>query len=77
MIALRGVHDLLLDVSSQAVESLLDVDIALCRDFEERNAEFISELLSSLGGDCSLLFPVAFVSDQNFVDTLAGMLFDV
>jgi hypothetical protein len=77
LIYFRRVNDSLLDVCRQAVECLLHIDVALCRDFHEGDAEFVCELLAALGGDDALVFPVAFVADENLVYAFGSMLFDV
>lgn len=74
---LGAFHEPLLDIPGQAVKRLLHVDVTLGADFEEGDAEFVGELLPSLGGDGALLFPVTFVADEDFVDTLGGVLLDV
>lgn len=74
---LLRVNDSLLDVRGQRIERLIDVDIALCRDFEERHAEFVCKRLSFLCRYGALLFPIAFVANEDLVDALGGVLFDV
>ena len=74
---LGRVDDALLDVGGQAVEGLVDVDVALGRDLEEGNAQFVGKSLALLRGYYPLLLPVAFVADQNLVDALGGVLLDV
>lgn len=76
-IVLGGVDDTLLDVRGQVVEGLVDVDIALRRDLEERNAQFLGQRLALLGRNSALLFPVALVAYQNLVDALGGVLLNV
>jgi hypothetical protein len=73
----RAVDQPLLDVGGQAVEGLVDVDVALCRDLEEGDTEFVRERLAALGRDGALLFPVALVADEDLVDAFGGMLLDV
>jgi hypothetical protein len=73
----RAVDQPLLDVCGQAVEGLVDVDVALCRDLEERDAEFVCERLTALRGDGALLFPVALVANEDLVDAFGGVLLDV
>lgn len=48
LVVLGAVDKSLLDVGGEAVESLVDVDVALCRDFEERNTEFVGQRLALL-----------------------------
>lgn len=72
-----AVDETLLDVGGEAVKGLVDVDVALCRDFEEGDAELISECLSLLFRYDALVFPIAFVANQDFVDTLGSMLLNV
>lgn len=38
---LLGINNPLLDIGRQRIESLIHVDISLCADLEERNAEFV------------------------------------
>lgn len=73
----RCLCDSFFDVRCQAVESLLYIDVAFCRDFEEGNAKFVSELLASLCRDGPLLLPVTFVANENLVHSLRSMLFDI
>ena len=42
-----AVDETLLDVRGERVEGLIDVDVALCRDLEEGNAEFVGEGLAA------------------------------
>lgn len=77
LLVLGAVDEALLDVGGERVESLVDVDVALRGDLEEGNAEFVGELLALLGGDDSLLLPVALVSDEDLVDAFGGVLLDV
>lgn len=76
LFGLGGIHALL-DIRCEAIESLLDVDVVLCGDFKEGDAKLISQLLSLLGGDGSLLLPIAFVSNEDLVYSFTGMLLDV
>jgi hypothetical protein len=71
------VYETLLDIGSEAVECLVNVDVALGRDLEEWDAKFIGERLALFCADDSLLFPVALVADQDLVDTFGGVLFYV
>ena len=71
------VDEALLDVRGERVEGLVDVDVALCRDLEEGDAEFVGEGLAALGADGALLFPIALVADEDLVDAFGGVLFDV
>lgn len=57
------VDEALLDIGSEAVEGLVDVDVALGRDFEEGNAELVRQRLTLLSGHDSLIFPIALVAD--------------
>ncbi|KAI6751549.1 hypothetical protein HG531_006245 [Fusarium graminearum] len=43
--------------------SLVDVDVALGGDLEERDAQLVGEGLALLGGNDALLLPVALVAD--------------
>ena len=74
---LGRVDDALLDVGGQTVEGLVDVDVALGRDLEEGNAQFVGKSLALLRGYYPLLLPVALVADQNLVDAFGGVLLDV
>lgn len=76
-LCLGGVHDALLDIGGQAVEGLVDVDVALGRDLEEGDAQLAGELLALLRGNDTLLLPVALVADQDLVDTLGRVLLHV
>jgi hypothetical protein len=73
----RSVDQPLLDIASQAVEGLVDIDVALCRDLEERDAELVGEGLTLFCGDGALLFPVALVANEDLVDAFGGVLFNV
>lgn len=76
LIGLRGVHALL-DVRRKIVEGLLDVDVVLGRNLQERDAQLIRQLLSLFGRHSPLLLPVTLVADENLVYPFAGVLFDV
>ena len=71
------VDDSLLDVCRQTVESLLNIDVALCRDLEKWNAELVRQLLPAFRRDHTSVFPITLVSDKNLVHTLCGMLLNV
>lgn len=71
------IHDSLLDIACQAVKCLVNVDVALGRDLHERYSQFVGECLPLLSRNCSLLFPVTLVTDQNLVDTLGRVLLNV
>lgn len=77
LLGLLGVDDALLDISGQAEEGLLHVDVGLCADLHEGDAELVGERLALLRRDRALLFPVALVADQDLVDALGGVLLDV
>lgn len=77
LVVLGVVDEALLDVGSEAVEGLVDVDVALGRDLEEGDAEFVGEGLALLGRNDTLLFPVTLVSDEDLVDTFGSVLFYV
>lgn len=68
------IYQPLLDVACERVESLVDINVALCADFEEGNAEFVCEGLALFCRDGALLFPVALVADEDLVDALGGVL---
>lgn len=76
-VVLGGVDDALLDVRGEAVEGLVDVDVALGRDLEEGDAQLVGEGLALLGGHGALLLPVALVADQDLIDALGGVLLHV
>lgn len=71
------VYKSLLDICGQAVKSLFDIDVAFRGHLEEGDAEFVCEGLALFGGYLAFIFPVAFVADEDFVDTFTGVLFDV
>lgn len=77
MLVLARIDEAFLDIACEAVEGLLDVDVALCADFEEGDAQLVSQGLSLFCADGALLFPVAFVSDKDLVDAFAGVLLDI
>lgn len=74
---LLRVYQALLDVRREAVECLVDVNVALGRNLEERDAELIGEGLPLLGGDGALLFPIALVANEDLVHAFGSMLLDV
>lgn len=76
MLRLGHVHALLY-LGGEAVEGLFDVGVVLGGDLEEGDAEFVGELLALFDRDGAFLLPVAFITDQNLVDALASVLFDV
>lgn len=67
----------LLDIAGQAIKGLVNVDVALCRDLEEGDSELISQSLALFCRDGALLFPIALVTNEDLVDTLGGVLFNV
>ena len=73
----RSVDQPLLDIASQTVKGLVNIDVALCRDLEEGNSKLISESLALFCRDSALLFPIALVANEDLVDTLGGVLFNV
>lgn len=77
LFVLGVVDEALLDVGCEAVKGLVDVDVALCRDFEEGDAELVGKSLALFLGDYALLLPVALVADEDLVDALGGMLLDI
>lgn len=77
LVLLRGVDYPLLDIRRERVERFLHVDVALGRDLEEGDAEFVGQRLALLGADGALLLPVAFVADEDLVDAFAGVLLDI
>lgn len=76
LFSLRGVHAFL-DIRGKVIKCLLDVDVVLGRNFEERDLELIGKFLALLGSDGSFLFPVTLVPDQDLVNAFAGMLLHV
>lgn len=48
LLSLRGIHPLL-NIGCKAIECLLDVDVILCRDLQERDTKFVGELLALFG----------------------------
>lgn len=77
LIYLCRVDDSLLNIRRQAVERLLHIDVALGRDLQERYSELVCKLLAALRGDDALVFPIAFVANEDLVYAFRGMLFDV
>jgi hypothetical protein len=73
----RAINEALLDVRGEAVKRLIHVDVALSRDLEERDAEFVSKRLALFCRDGALFFPVALVANEYLVDALGGVLLDV
>lgn len=43
-----GIHSFL-DLRGEVIEGLLDIDVVLCRHFEEGNSKFVGQLLPLLG----------------------------
>lgn len=76
-VVLGAVDQSRLDIGGQAVECLVDVDVALGRDLEEGDAELVGEGLALLCRDDALVLPVALVADQDLVDALGSVLLDV
>lgn len=70
------IHDFL-DFRGETVESFVDIDIILGWDFEKRDTKLISKPLTLFSWHCSFFFPVTFVADKDFVNTLACMLLDI
>jgi len=75
LFVLRVVNQALLDVGSEAVESFVDIDVALGRHLEEGDAQFVCQRLTTLRRDHALFFPVALVSDEDLVDAFSRVLF--
>lgn len=73
----RAINQPLLDVGSERVKGLVDVDVALCADLEEGDAEFVCKGLATFCTDDTFLFPIALVANENLVDALGGVLLDV
>lgn len=76
LLSLGSIHAFL-DIGGKAIECLFDVDVVLCGDLEEWDTELIGELLALFGRNRPLLFPVTLVSDENLVNSFAGVLFDI
>jgi len=66
-----------LDIRCERVEGLVNVDVALCADLEEGDAEFVCKRLALFCGNCALFFPVALVANEDLVDAFGGVLLDV
>jgi hypothetical protein len=62
---------------SEGEECFFDIDVGFCRCFDEWDSEFLGEGFALFFGDNAFLGPVAFISDENFVDSLRCMLFDI
>ena len=77
LVVLGVVDEALLDVGGEAVEGLVDVDVALGGDLEEGDAELVGEGLALFLGDDALVLPVALVANQDLVNALGGVLLDV
>jgi hypothetical protein len=77
LLVLGVVDQPFLDVRCETVKRLVDVDVALCRNLKERDAKLIGECLTPLGRHRAFLFPVAFVADQDFVDSFSSVLLNV
>lgn len=76
-LVLLVVDQALLDIRSEAIEGLVDVNVALGGDLEEWDSKLIGQSLSLLSSDDALLFPVTLVADQDLVDALGRVLLDV
>lgn len=48
LVVLGAIDETLLDIGGQTVESFVDVDIALRRDLEKRDAELVGQSLALL-----------------------------
>lgn len=77
LLRLLGIHNPLLDVARQREEGVLDIDVGLGRNLHEWDAELVRERLALFGGDGALLFPVAFVTDEDLVHAFGCVLLDV
>jgi hypothetical protein len=77
LLRLLGIDDALLDVAGQAEEGLFDVDVGFCAHFHEGDSKLVGERLALLSRDCTLLFPVALVADQDLVHAFGCMLLNV
>lgn len=72
-----GIAQLLLDIGCDAVEGLLDVDIAFGRDLEEWDTQLIGQRLAALRAYGPLFIPVAFVTDEDLLDAFGSVLLDI
>jgi hypothetical protein len=72
-----AIYQPLLDVACERIKRSVDVDVALRRDLEERDAEFVCEGLALFCRDGALFFPVALVADEDLVDAFGCVLLDV
>jgi hypothetical protein len=77
LLVLGVIDEALLDVGGEAIECLVDVDVALGGHLEEGDTELVGEGLALFGADHALLLPVALVSDQDLVDTFGSVLLNV
>ena len=77
LIYFRRVDDPLLDIRRQTIERLLNIDVALRRDLEERYSELVCQFLALFCRYRTLVFPIALVSDEDLVYSFCGVLFDV
>lgn len=77
LVLLAHVIDALLDVTGQAEECFLHIDVTLSRHFQEWYPELIGESLTLFSGNYSLLFPIALVTDKDLVDTFRCVLFHI
>jgi hypothetical protein len=74
---LLRIYESFLDVARQAEEGRFDIDVRFCRNLEEGDAKLVCEGLTLFGGYGALLFPVAFIADEDLVDPFARVLLDV
>lgn len=77
LLRLRTVDYPSLDIRRETEERLLDIDIRLRADLQERDAQLVRERLAALCGHHALVFPVALVADEDLVYALGGVLLDV
>jgi hypothetical protein len=64
-------------VPSEREECFFDVDIGFCACFNEWDTKFLGECSALIFRDYAFLGPVAFIPDEDFMDSFCGMLFDV
>jgi hypothetical protein len=76
-ICFRRVDDSLLDICRQAVECLLNIDVALRRDLEEWDAKLVRQLLTPFRRYHPSVFPITLVSDQDLIYAFCSMLLNV
>lgn len=61
----------------QAEESIFNTLVDLCASFHELDSEFFSQFATLFLGNSTLVVPIALVPNENLVDALGSMLFNV